>query len=313
MKNLLSLGQEVVGIDINEEYKKWVEENLKIKTYTDALNAIRDEKPNVCFVCTPPSSHVPIAKLAIENDLHVFIEKPISSSFEGLDELLKIAKEKNLKITVGYNLRFNRSLKKIKELLSSRAIGKILYARILFGYYLPSWRPWQDYRKSYTASKDLGGGIILDGSHELDYALWFFGDPKEVNCTAEKVSDLEVETEDIAEINIKFPEGAIVNIHLDFLRHDYARNCEIIGEKGTIKWDYTKASVELYDIKNKQTELFELTEDPNDTYLKEIKHFIDCIEKDTDPLVTAEEAKKTLHLVLKAKEAAEKRKTIKVD
>lgn len=312
IKNLKSLGEEVFASDISEENRKWVEENLQIKTFESAEDALR-EKPNAVLVCTPPNTHISLALLALKKKAHVFIEKPLSHELKGVDKLINIANKKGLKLAVGYNLRFNKSLLKVKELFSSGIIGKVLSARILFGQYLPSWRPWQDYRKSYTASKSMGGGIILDGSHELDYARWLFGEAVELSCTAEKVSSLEVETEDVAEINIKFKSGTLVNVHLDFIRQDYARNCEIVGEKGTIRWDYTKGTVELYLAEIKQTEKFELAQDPNEMYLDEIKHFIFCIKNSKEPLVTADEGKHSLVLALKAKESAEKKKTVKVN
>jgi predicted dehydrogenase len=310
IKNLIDLGEEVIVSDINPENRKWAEEK-KIKTFEKSEDALL-QKPDAVFVCTPPSTHVLLTKMALETGSHVFVEKPVSHEMNGIDELAKIATEKNLVIAVGYNLRFNKSLEKVRELANSGKIGKILFARIIFGHYLPDWRPAQDYKKSYSASKSLGGGIILDSSHELDYARWLFGDAKEISCMARKVSNLEVDTEDVAEINITFKSGVIANVHLDFIRRDYQRKCEIIGEKGTVSWDHErkKGMVELYLADKKETEVFDLSEEYNKMYVREIEQFIDCIKNKKEPMVSLEEGKRSLILALKAKESSETGKTL---
>jgi len=310
IKNILSLGHEAIGADLNAEYRKWVEENLKIRAYEDVKKAIDAERPRACFICTPPSSHISIANLALDNGLHVFIEKPISNSLDGIEELIQKAKKKDLKIAVGYNLRFNKGVRKVKELLDSGAIGRPLYARMTMGQYLPDWRPWQDYRKSYTSMKSMGGGVLFDCSHEIDYARWLLGEAENVTCVAKKVSRLEVETEDDAEVILELKSGAVANIHMDFVRRGYKRGCEIAGERGNIELVFGE-KVELFDGETKETKNFDVKADPNEMYVEEARHFVDCILHKKEPLVSAEEGKKTLLLVLRAKEAAEKRETVK--
>lgn len=311
ISNLVSLGCEVIGVDLNEEYRNWVESNLKVKTHPDFLNAINSEKPDACWICTPPNTHIPLAKVAIENGLHVFVEKPISDSPADIPALIKKADNLSLKVSVGYNLRFNGGLMKLKELLDSGRIGKPLYARILVGQYLPDWRPWQNYKNSYTAKKSMGGGIILDASHEIDYSRWFFGDAVKITCVAKKLSSLEVETEDNADIIIEFKSGVIANLHLDFIRRDYKRGCEIVGEKGSLDFVFGD-SITLYDAETREKTTINVEEPPNEMYLRESKHFLNCISTRKPPLVGAEDGLRTLEIALTAKESAEKQKTIKV-
>ena len=311
-KNLKELGEEVIGTDIVPDNRKWIEENLGIKTFEELKDALSKEKPDAALVCTPPHLHVLIAKQALAAKAHVFIEKPISHDGKGVDALLKFAAKRKKIIAVGYNLRFHKGIAKLKELVDSGAIGRVVSARILFGQYLPLWRPTQDYRKSYTASKSMGGGIILDDSHEIDYARWLMGEVVEVGCIAAKVSNLEVETEDTADMTLKFKSGSIAQIHMDFVRQDYARNCELIGEKGTIKWDYTKAVIEIYRAETKQTETIDVKCEPNEMYVDEMKQFIECIKTNGKPLVDGDEGKKSLAVALAAKKSSEKGKIVRV-
>ena len=200
----------------------------------------------------------------------------------------------------------------VKKILDREEVGKILSARAEFGQYLPDWRPWQDYRRSYTAKKKLGGGIILDGSHELDYIRWLLGEVEEVSCVAGKVSRLKVDVEDTAEITLKLGSGAIVGIHLDFVRHDYTRNCELIGDRGSIVWSYDDRLVKVYSARDKRWRTFRVGGDPNEMYFQEMKHFIRCVQGKEKPLVSGEEGKKTLEIALAARRAAETGKTVRM-
>src|SRR5690606_21417659 len=115
--------------------------------------------------------------------------------------------------------------------------GKPLWANIEVGQYLPDWRPWQNYRESYTARKELGGGIILDASHEIDYARWLFGEVDTLLCMADKVSDLELNVEDCATVLMRMKSGMQVDVHLDCIQRHYTRHCKIVGANGTMHWD----------------------------------------------------------------------------
>jgi predicted dehydrogenase len=300
MKNLIDLNvDEVIGVDLSEEYCEWARENLSLKTYTDLKEALEKEKPNGVLICTPPSSHVKLAKIVTKYNSHIFIEKPISDSLEGIDELIEIT---NHKCTVGYNLRFNKGIQKIKKIIEDKKYGKILYSKILVGQYLPDWRPWQDYKESYTARKELGGGIILDASHEIDYALWFFGTPKKIFSISDKVSNLEVNVEDTSEIIMQFENKIIVNIHLDFVRRDKKRYCEIVFENGTIYYDLINNELKEFDVKENKWDIEKIEEEVNEMYVNEMKHFIKMINENIGPSCSLEEAKKTLEVCLKIKE-----------
>ena len=312
IKNLNSLSAgSILAHDVNCEQLRLIKEKYTIETYDDIEDGF-NQKPDAVLVCTPPNMHIPVAIKAVDHNAHVFIEKPISHNLEKVDELISKAKSKNLNILVGYNLRFHSGIQLIKKMIDDEVIGKVLSAKAEFGQYLPDWRPSLDYRKSYSAIKELGGGIILDASHEIDYLQWLIGDIKKVACFADKISDLDVNVEDTAEILLKFENNAIGGIHLDFTQRNYSRNCKIIGEKGTIIWDYSGKNVKLYSAREKQWKNFPIKTDANDMYIQEMKHFIDCINGKTKPLIDASAAKKVLEIALSIKESAKKSVAISI-
>ena len=153
--------------------------------------------------------------------------------------MLELARSKNLVTLVGCNLRFHPGLVAVKRLLEQGVAGRIVAIRAEVGQYLPDWHPGEDYRQGYSARLDLGGGIILDAVHEIDYVRWLLGPVRSVACFAGKLSHLEVETEDTAALLFRFSNGTIGEVHLDYVQRAYSRTCHIIGDEGTIRWDYS--------------------------------------------------------------------------
>jgi predicted dehydrogenase len=305
MRNLRAVGlQHLAACDPNPDRLAPMETELGIQPFMDFEQAMDATQPDLVFVCSPPVFHVPQALQAVQAGAHVFIEKPLSHTLDGVDELIAEAKVRQRVVQVGYNLRFYPGLQKVKQLVDDGAIGRILWARVEVGQYLPDWRPWQDYRQSYTARRDLGGGIILDASHELDYVIWLLGQPTEVRCMAGKVSDLEVDVEDCATVLLRFASGAHADVHMDFVQRGYARSCKLVGEQGTIIWDYPAHQVRIYRTGTDSWEVIPYTFNSNDMYVAEVQHFLGCVNRAATPLVDLKQAKRVLEVAVAAKSAA---------
>ena len=305
MRNLRTLGiQRLAACDPDPDRLAPVVAELGIQSFADFEQAIAATKPDLVFVCTPPIFHVPQALQAVRAGAHVFIEKPLSHALEGVDELITAAEARQRVVQVGYNLRFHLGLQKVKQLVEDGTIGQILWARVEVGQYLPDWRPWQDYRQSYTAHRALGGGIILDASHELDYTIWLLGRPTEVMCMAGKVSDLEVDVEDCATVLLRFASGAHADVHMDFVQRGYVRSCKLAGEQGTIIWNYPAHQVQVYRAETDSWETMAYDFDSNDMYVAEVRHFLDCVDQAVIPLTDLKQAKVVLKVALAAKLAA---------
>lgn len=309
IKNLKKLG--VKDIEIFDSDKKLaldIGRKFKVKT----IKNLEFNSANCTLICTPPSSHTELAIKALKNNSHVFIEKPLSNNLENIKKISKIANENSLQVFVGYMFRFDKGLQAIKKLLKSKKIGKVISYDAYEGWYLPNWRPWQDYRKSYTGSEKLGGGIILDSSHELNYLQWLAGNVSEVFCYDKKIPSLGVKSEGLAEILLKFKSKTIGHIHLDFINPNYSRRCEIIGDEGSIKWDFDKKTFQIKMNNQKKSIVKKYGNDTNEMYVEELKHVIDCINKQSKNLINLESAKNTLMISLNIKKSAKLGKVIKI-
>ncbi len=312
IRNLKALrAGDIIAHDLRPERCREVEREYGVKAYTNLEEALA-QKADVALICTPTSLHIPPALSAARNGCHLFIEKPLSHSLEGVDELLEVVAEKGLVTLVGCNMRFHHGIAKMKELLKKESIGRVLCARVQAGQYLPDWHPWEDYRQGYSANMSLGGGVILDGVHEIDYITWFLGEVSQVVCFSGRLSSLEIDTEDTAEILMRFKSGAMAEVHLDYIQRAYGRSCQIIGEEGTILWDFNDKQVKLYSARTKEWQLFpeEPGYDINQMYIEEMKHFIQCLEGKAKPMQDINAGKRILEITLAAKESTRTGKVI---
>jgi len=265
-----------------------------------------ESRPYAAFITGPASHHIETALPMAEAGVHLFIEKPLSHTMERVDELLRSSRERSLTLMVGYNLRFCRPLQVVREALAEGRIGRPLVLRAEAGQYLPDWRPGRDYRKSVSAKSVLGGGAVLELSHELDYARWLMGDVQAVAAQAAKVSDLEIDVEDVAEIILKFRNGAIGSVHLDMIQRAPTRSCRVTGTEGTLSWDWAEGRVRCFSAKRGEWAdlLVEEDSDRNAMYLEELRHFFACVKNRQSPAVTGEDGRRTLEIALAVKESA---------
>lgn len=305
LRNLRLLGIERLGVcDLSPERMVPVVDSLHVLPFSDYDEALRVLEPDIVFVCTPPVFHVPQALQALRAGAHVFVEKPLSHSLDGVEELIVEAGARRRIVQVGYNMRFHPGPRTVKRLIDEGVVGRVLWMRLEAGQYLPDWRPWQDYRQSYTARNDLGGGILLDGSHEVDYLIWFMGKPAAVMAMAGRVSDLQVDVEDCATLLIRFPSGAQADVHLDFVQRGYARSCKVAGERGTILWDEVEPRVRVFDAGTGHWTAYSYNFEDNEMYLEETRHFLNCIATGKTPLVDLPQAAMVLRVVLAAKRSS---------
>jgi predicted dehydrogenase len=169
----------------------------------------------------------------------------------------------------------------------SRVLGRVYSARFNVGQYLPNWRPSIDYRNNYSAKKELGGGVVFDLIHEIDIAINLFGEVKNKFFSInERLSDLVINTEDIAEILYKSQQDVIVSIHLDYLNQNNTRTIEITAEKGSIYVDLITSKIKIMSKSLKlgsQHPTNPINFERNQMYIDMLAYYIRCINKCSEP------------------------------
>jgi len=255
------------------------------------------------ILSNPTAFHFSFLEKLIPRNLNLLVEKPLSATKEEYDKLKVLISNYRGIGMCAYNLRFHPCVIKAKEIMDGQILGNIYSSRFFVGQYLPDWHPETDYRTSYSASKKLGGGVVLDLIHEIDLAFFLHGEAKNtLYAITAKVSDLKIETEDLAEILYLSTSNAIVSIHMDYLVRGYSRYFEIIGEKGRLYCDLSKNEIQLVKDKNEIAASFGFSEfKRNDMYLSLIRYYIQCVVEGINPIPKLSDGLVSLNIALKTK------------
>jgi predicted dehydrogenase len=196
-------------------------------------------------VASPSVFHLEQASAALATGASVLVEKPLSTTAEGLDELVMAGAGR---LMVGYNLRLHEPVQRLVELALTGRAGAIRHVRLWFGSWLPDWRPSVDYRTTYSARSDLGGGVLLDAIHELDLLVWLLGcEPDVVGAVVDRIGPLDIDVEDTVVALFRHPGGPVAEVSLDYLSRRYRRGMEVIGERATLRLDWARSVIEVED------------------------------------------------------------------
>lgn len=258
--------------------------------YTTIEEALRF-KPQVAIVANPASKHLEVANQLATAGIHLLVEKPIADSSSGIKDLVDLCHQRQCTLMVAYNLRFTPSLIEFRRLIQSGIVGSIYSVRAEVGQYLPSWRPETDYRNTVSSQRRLGGGVLLELSHEIDYLTWIFGPAQWVKAHVAKSSGLNIDVEDTVNtiIGLQGKSGCdvVATLNMDFIRHDTKRQCVVIGEKGSLLWDGIEQKVFFFPQNgHKWKALFHQELAKDYTYEQEIEHFLNAIKTDQKPLIS---------------------------
>jgi predicted dehydrogenase len=246
--------------------------------------------PDGVIISNPTSLHVQSALPYLEKGIPVLIEKPVAYSVTDSQEL----DEYSALIRVAYCMRFHPLNTLIRKITEEERIFKVGFKR---SYYLPKWHPYADYRTEYTAVKELGGGVIRTLSHEIDLMVHWFGLPENVVGAVDKISNLEIDTDDYAFFTCKFEKGFRVNFELDFLSPVNINIAEMYTDRGRYNWDLKQ----LWFTSNTdpQTVLVEefTADSVNKMYIDQVRDFIAFINDKQSANTTLEEAQEILKLI----------------
>ena len=313
-RNLIALGEKDIVLLRSHLATLPDDELADYPAENDLQLALEKHKPEAVIVANPTSLHLDVAIPAAEAGCHILLEKPVSHSLERLDVLQDAAQKSGSKILVGFQFRYHPMLNKARELIQEGALGKILTVHAHWGEYLPQWHPWEDYRQSYAARADLGGGVILTLTHPLDYLRYLVGEIDSLWSFNGQISPLEVDVEDTAEIGLRFKSGAIGGVHLNYVQRPPVHRWEIAGTNGTLRWNNADGILHFYKMQMPfgsysnsppapDIESFSPTDDfeRNQLFVAQTRHFIEVVRGEVEPVCSLEDGIIALRLALAAK------------
>lgn len=287
------MNQEIVGIaDINIERGNFLAEKYNTKFFRDYRELLKKDLDAVS-IAVPTTLHKKVALDCMEKGINILIEKPIADTLKNALEIKAKAEKEDLKVMVGHIERFNPAIEKIKEMTGTGEMGELVsISAKRVGPYNPRIR-------------DVG--IIIDlGVHDIDIISYLYKDKVEyVYASAGSVIH---NFEDHASILLKFRNGHAGLIETNWLTPFKIRTLTMVGDRGIASIDYLVPSLKLYNEKEEKYIRIEKKE----PLKSELEHFIECIKKNKEPIVSIEDGKNALKIALSAIESYKKNKIIKI-
>ena len=296
LRNLLALSERDILLYRTNKSTLPDDELAPFPVETDLTQALA-HKPDAVIIANPTAYHLDVAIPAAQAGCHIMLEKPVSHSLNGTNTLLNTANASGSRILVGYQFRYHPTLNKARELIQDGTLGKVLAVRAHWGEYLPNWHPWEDYRDSYAARADLGGGVIGTLAHPLDYLRFILGEISAVSSLHGHISPLDMDVEDVAEIGLQFANGAVGSVHVNYVQRPPVHQLEIVGTQGTLHWDNAEgvlhASImpDVFGEISASPSPAQVTRyappdgfERNDLFLAQTRHFIRVVEGKDEPI-----------------------------
>jgi predicted dehydrogenase len=306
-RNLSGLGVEVLGVDPRQDRREAFSTEIKGARTFEKLDEGLAAGCECAVVASPNVFHLEQALTCARAGMHLFIEKPLAVSLDGVEVLTEVVEERQLTVLLGSNWKFHPGPRRMKELIDGGAIGRVLAVHAIGGQYLPDWHPWEDYRAMYSSRTALGGGVLWD-SHDMDYLTWLAGPLSAVSCRTARTGTLDIETEDLACMLLAFKSGAQGTLQMDYLQRPYARRVHVTGSQGTVVWEYPEGEVRHYQVNDKMWRTYPVPEgyELNRMYIDEMRHFLERVAARKPTITPLSQAVHVLMALDRARASSEK-------
>ena len=314
LKNLLALGERDIVLYRTGLSTIGDAELAGLPVEHDLETALERWRPDAALVTNPTGLHLRVAVPAAQAGCHLLIEKPVSDRLEGLDDLRRAIADGGGQILMGFQFRFNQGLIRAKDLIAKGTIGRPLSARAHWGEYLPDWHPWEDYRSSYAARADLGGGAALTLCHPFDYLRWLLGEVISVQGATLRSGTLDLDVEDLAEAILQLDGGCLASVHLDYYQRPAQHWLAIQGSEGTLRWDGRSGDLQWRSATDGDWHDEPAAEgyERNTMFLEEMKHFLAVARGDQQPLCSLDDGVRALEIALAVRRSADEGKRIEL-
>ena len=273
---------------------------LGVTTFTD-LDVALGTKPDIAIICTPSNQHATMALKAAAAGCHLYVEKPLSHSLDGLARLDRIVESQRLVVAVGCQWRFHPCVERVRALVQNGSLGAVRRAEFTFSEYLPDWHPYEDYRESYAARDETGGGVVLSQIHDYDLAWWLFGAAGTVMATTTRNDELDVDAEHTVRAHFD-AGGAQIFIRQTFAEQSLVRTIHLRGATAEATADLVAGTLELAPQVADGLILREY--DRNEMFVACLQDFLACTDRGGVPRTPLHDGVAVLRLALAVRESA---------
>ncbi len=311
--NLKALGCRISGVDPRSD--RLAESASKVgleSSFGTVEEALAAGRFDAAVIASPPNAHVTQSFACLDARLPILLEKPVAPDLASAQALAARAAAIDVPVLLGYTFRWWEPVRRLKALCDARTVGRVLRVHMVMAAHLADWHPWERYQDFFMASRELGGGALLDESHFLDLMLWLFAWPVELTGTVERLSALEIDTDDNVDVNLLLPSGARVGIHLDLYSRPHERSIRVFGDDGTIEWNNEANQVRYFQVGAGQWHADHFTCERNDMFVAEARHFLEVVQGSAAPDCTVADGCRVLQLVEAIRESHVGRRAVKL-
>jgi predicted dehydrogenase len=317
-KNLRQLGAEVFCVDPREDRRAQAARELPglAGTYASLAEAMEGTaRFDGGVIASPPSAHVEQAMALMERGMPLLLEKPIAPDLASALKLEQAARTSQAPVLLGYTYRWWPPLLEMKRRVAEGAVGPVRHARFVMSAHLADWHPWEPYQDFFMARRELGGGALLDESHFLDLMIWCFGMPESLTGRVERLSALEITTDDNVDLIAAYPDGLRVTIHLDLFGRPHEKVVTVVGEQGTLQCAFAPDAVRWSSTAGGGWQEQPFSCERNDMFLAEAKEFLSLTKGPAGgtPSCTIEDGIRVLQCVEAARLSTQEERTVRVE
>jgi len=248
-------------------------------------------------ICLPHYLHAPATVAAVEAGKHVLCEKPIATSLADADRMIEAAQDAGVTLMIAENVRFDATYLRVQELIASGRIGEPFLLRLFRDHEMHDYlrqRPW------FLSAAEAGGGIWLSGGiHDVEALRMLGGEIESVIALEARKDFREIESEDTAAAILAFRNGALgvlTESWSTMTAPSHRLPLVVNGPKGTIQAHHESGVIEVYD--GQGSEPSRITVEPRNTFVEEVKHFVDCVKSGREPVTSGRSQREALRVVL---------------
>jgi predicted dehydrogenase len=300
MRNLAALGCRISAMDPREDRLDETAEQLSLESrYADLESAMVNASTySGVVVCSPPAYHVDQCFAALRARLPVLLEKPVSPDLASARRLADEVLATGVPLLLAYTYRWWPPVRDLRARVHAGEIGSPRHVRCTMSAHLADWHPWERYQDFFMASRELGGGALLDESHFIDLMLWIFGRPTSVFARVEKLSDLEIETDDNVDAWFAHDGGPRIGIHLDLYGRPHERSITVAGARGTLRWSYEENRLSVGTVPEARWQHHDYQAERNDMFTAAAREFVAILRHECDvPTCTIEDGVRVLEVI----------------
>ena len=303
-RNLASLDCRISAMDPRvERGDELAAETPAVATFTDLDAALSSPGVDAVAVCSPTAFHVDQAIAALRAGLPVLLEKPVAKDLAAAQRLADVIDETGLPLLLGYTWRWWPPLTDLRRRLDDGVVGRLRHVDFIMSAHLADWHPGEPLAEFFMSSAELGGGALLDESHWIDLMLWLFGLPTTLSASVETISDLEITSDDNVDMQLSYPDGLRVRIHLDLFGRPHRKEIRFVGENGTVLWSETPNRIAVAHGMTADWQATDFDCERNDMFMGVAREFLALLDGDARPTCTLADGLNVMRLIEAARQS----------